>query len=240
MIELSVGETRRRKKIGDFLRGKSWEERYGENRAQDIKNTLSKSQKGKHKKNREKHSNNCRIAQKKRWKNSEYYKTQRAAINNVFSSDKYRKERSKLQKEKWEEPEYRAAAIESRKKFIVPFKDTSIEVRIQNYLKLLHIEFITHYYVSDIDDSYRCDIFIPTQDGIAKKTVIECDGCYWHFCPICNINKKASDWQTVQIKRDKNRTKELMAKGFRVIRLWEHYIRKMELKDLKNMLINTK
>ena len=54
--------------------------------------------------------------------------------------------------------------------------------------------------------------------------VIECDGDYWHKYPIGN-------------KVDHIRTKELINKGFKVLRLWEFEIREMNLKDFKRRLI---
>ena len=118
----------------------------------------------------------------------------------------------------------------------IHFKDTLIEVKIQNFLKELHIEFITHYYLSDKTNNYRCDIFIPEQKGISQKTIIECDGCYWHGCLICDKNKELKDFQLKSIERDELRTKELQEKGFRVIRLWEHEIKVMEVNDLRNKI----
>ena len=51
----------------------------------------------------------------------------------------------------------------------------------------------------------------------------ECDGDYWHKYPIGkNI--------------DKFRNKELIEKGFKVLRLWEHEIREIQLKDFEEML----
>lgn len=123
---------------------------------------------------------------------------------------------------------------EYAKKQIIPLKDTKIEVKIQNFLKQLHIEFHTHYYISGISKSYRCDIFIPEQKGIGQKTIIEADGCFYHCCPICN--QKKYDWTIRISERDKIRTKELKEKGYRVIRLWEHEIKKMELNYLKNII----
>ena len=112
---------------------------------------------------------------------------------------------------------------------IFPFKDTKIELKIQNILKLLHIEFLTHYYISDITHSYRCDILIPS-----TKTIIETDGCYWHGCPICKI--KTNNKVEEQIKEDKIRTKELQEKGYKVIRIWEHDIKKMEVNSFREKL----
>lgn len=132
-------------------------------------------------------------------------------------------------KEIWNKPEYIQFAKDRRAKIIYPTKDTYIEIKIQNFLKLLHIEFMTHYYMSEITNSYQCDILIPS-----KKIIIETDGCYWHGCKICN--KKLNNYQFKQIEMDNQRTKELIEKGFRVIRLWEHDIKKMELSDFKKRM----
>jgi len=122
----------------------------------------------------------------------------------------------------------------SRKNQIFPLKDSSIELKIQNFLTKLHIEYFTHKYISEITHSYQCDILIPIQEGINQKTIIEADGCYWHGCPICNLNKNIQIEDRINL--DKKRTNELIEKGYRVIRIWGHEIRAMELNDLKNKL----
>jgi DNA mismatch endonuclease (patch repair protein) len=134
-----------------------------------------------------------------------------------------RKILSRLRTEEWR-----------RGKWKHPKEDTSIEVKIQNLLKKLHIEFFTHYHISEILDSYRADIFIPEQNGIKQKTILECDGCYWHGCPVCKsthhyLSKK-------QKERDELRTKQLQEKGYRVIRLWDHEIKNMEINELRNKI----
>ncbi len=121
----------------------------------------------------------------------------------------------------------------TRKYQIFPKKDSSIEIKVQKLLSLLHIEYFTHHYMK-IEHGYQCDILIPTQNGINQKTIIECDGCYWHACPICKL--KEYTWTKKRREVDKLRTKELQEKGFRVIRLWEHDIRNMELNDFKGVL----
>ena len=93
----------------------------------------------------------------------------------------------------------------ARLKQILPLEDSSIEIKIQNFLKKLHIEFYTHFWVSKIENSYLCDIYIPS-----LKTIIECDGCYWHGCPICKLN--SNDRIKEHKKRDKLRTKEIEEK----------------------------
>lgn len=127
----------------------------------------------------------------------------------------------------------------ARAKQKFPLKDSSIEIKIQEFLSRLHIEYFTHKYISEITHSYQCDIFIPKQKGINQKTInqktiIECDGCYWHGCLICNSNHHTLSLEKKEI--DKIRTKELIEKGFRVIRLWEHEIRPMTIKQFEGRL----
>lgn len=98
-----------------------------------------------------------------------------------------------------------------------PVKDTSIEIKIQNYLKQLNIEFFTHQYMH-IEHGYQCDILIPSMN-----LVIECDGTYWHKYPVGR-------------DIDHIRTKELLEKGFKVLRLWEFEINAMTIEDLKEKL----
>ena len=100
-----------------------------------------------------------------------------------------------------------------------PVENSSIEVKIQNFLKQLGIEYFTHQYMK-IEHGYKCDILIP-----CMNLVIECDGNYWHKYPI-------------GLERDHIRTKELIEKGFKVLRLWEHKINKMELNEFRNKIKN--
>jgi G:T-mismatch repair DNA endonuclease (very short patch repair protein) len=133
-----------------------------------------------------------------------------------------------------ENPEIIKKIKQARAKQIFPMKDSSIEVKIQNFLKQFHLEFYTHQYMH-INHGYQCDIFIPRQETegvlISKKTVIECDGCYWHGCPTCNLRPHKN--LKKQKRKDKLRTKELQEKGYNVIRLWGHEIKSMSLKNFK-------
>ncbi len=107
---------------------------------------------------------------------------------------------------------------EARAKQIFPKKDTKIEVKIQMFLKELGYEFFTHQYMKDIKHGYQCDILIP-----ALNLVIECDGDYWHKYPIGT-------------EKDHIRTKELLEKGFKVLRLWEKEINEMNINKFKGDL----
>ena len=106
---------------------------------------------------------------------------------------------------------------EKRAKQIFPIKDTKIEVKIQNFLKELGYEFFTHQYMK-IEHGYQCDILIPSMN-----LVIECDGNYWHKYP-------------TRTDLDNIRTKELLEKGFKVLRLWEIEINEMNVSDFKEKL----
>jgi len=122
---------------------------------------------------------------------------------------------------------------------VTPTKDTSIEIKIQNFLKQLRIKFLTHQY-TNIQHNYQCDILIPVQEGIMQPTIIECDGDAFHYNPkkynkddrIFKDGKTAEE----QWNLDNARTQELIEKGFRVIRLWEHEIKVMDLNKFDNTL----
>jgi very-short-patch-repair endonuclease len=109
-----------------------------------------------------------------------------------------------------------------RSKQVFPLKDTTIEIKIQQYLTELKIEYMTHKYIKEIEHGYQCDIFIPSMN-----LVIECDGNYWHKYP-------------TRTDIDNIRTTELLQKGFKVLRLWEIDIRKMTLEELRLKILELK
>jgi len=107
-----------------------------------------------------------------------------------------------------------------RAKMILPTKDSSIELKIQDFLKKLSISFIKHKHMKEIKHGYQCDILIPS-----LNLVIECDGDYWHKYP------NGRDIDHI-------RTKELKEKGYKVLRLWEREIRVMKINKFENRLKN--
>ncbi|MFA6073997.1 MAG: NUMOD3 domain-containing DNA-binding protein [Candidatus Woesearchaeota archaeon] len=135
-----------------------------------------------------------------------------------------------------EHPESIEKIKEARAKQVTPFKDTSIEVKIQNFLTLLKVEYIAHKYISEIENRYCCDIFIPLQRGIKQKIIIECDGDYFHANPDFYSNEKLNKRQIEQRERDELRNKQLTEKGYKVIRLWEHDIKRMELNNFESII----
>ena len=75
--------------------------------------------------------------------------------------------------------------------------------------------------MKEIEHGYQCDILVPSMN-----LVIECDGNYWHKYP-------------VGLERDHIRTKELIEKGFKVLRLWESEIKVMDIMNFKDHLMLT-
>lgn len=118
-----------------------------------------------------------------------------------------------------------------RDKLILPKKDTSIEIKIQNFLKQLYIEFFTHQHMH-IEHGYQCDIFIPN-----LNTIIECDGDYWHGNRELFSEDKLSKRILNQRKLDNIRTRELIEKGYKVIRLWEKDIKLMNINKFKEIIL---
>lgn len=104
------------------------------------------------------------------------------------------------------------------------FKNTSIEVRLQNLLKENGIEFETNYPILG-----RPDIFVK------PNICIFADGCYWHDCSECKT--KGNPVRGTKGDKDKIITEELQKQGYTVIRLWEHEINKNQFNGL-NQLIN--
>ena len=90
------------------------------------------------------------------------------------------------------------------------FKDTKPELRMEALLKSLGVEYQKQVPLFNIA---RVDFYVPS-----KNLVIQCDGCFWHGCPIHNPN-----WTKSQ-ERDANQDKVLQENGLIVVRFWEHEI----------------
>jgi len=183
----------KKKKYWENKKGKTLEEIYGIEKAKKIKRKISIQTK--------KSMSNENVKNKLKNGLIEYYKhNEHPRQNKKHSKETIKKIKS------------------ARANQIFPVTDTSIEVKIQNFLKQLGIDFFTHQYIKEIEHSYQCDILIPSMN-----LVIECDGDYWHKYP---IGKDI----------DHIRTNELIEKGFKVLRLWEREIRVMNVEDLQNKL----
>jgi DNA mismatch endonuclease (patch repair protein) len=66
---------------------------------------------------------------------------------------------------------------------------------------------------------------------VSRKVAIFVDGCFWHGCPIHGTKPKTNaEFWDEKIKRNRERDQQVDRKlaeaGWRVIRLWEHEVRK--------------
>jgi len=161
---------------------------------------------------------NIGISSKKRWAEDTNYRHKMKGVLIIM-------------REKAKSPESINKRKLKRQNQILPLRDTSIEVKIQNFLKELGIEFFTHQYIK-IKHGYQCDILVPSMN-----LVIECDGDYWHGNKKLFRDEKLTERIIKQRDIDHIRTQELIVKGFRVIRIWENEIRVMDINDFEKKII---
>lgn len=155
------------------------------------------------------HIKNMSLARKGRYffKNDSWIKNHALSLKRFYQTPKGIERRKQM----------REITKSIRSKQIFPSKDTTIEQKIQDFLKVLKIEFFTHQHI-DIGHGYQCDIFIPSMNMI-----IECFGDYWHKYPVGR-------------DIDKIRCQELREKGYKVFVFWEKEIRNITINEFKNKL----
>ena len=98
-------------------------------------------------------------------------------------------------------------------------KNTGIEITVRDILRSNNIEFVQHPKIHGSPD------FL-----VGKKTVIFCDGDFWHGFQY-DIKKKPAKkfWRDKieeNMRRDRRIARKLRRDGYSVIRLWEHSIEK--------------
>ena len=121
-----------------------------------------------------------------------------------YTLDEINKRTKTRRKNGWNKNPERTSLLHSqaRLRIKIPFKDTSIEVKMQNILKENNIDFEKHKAIVG-----QPDIFIE------PNICIFCDGDYWHNLP----GRRQKDYIV---------TKKLKEQGYQVLRLWEHEINK--------------
>lgn len=97
---------------------------------------------------------------------------------------------------------------------VYPAKDTQIEVKIQEGLREIGINFEKHKAIMG-----QPDIFIE------PKMCVFVDGCYWHGCEECFDKNKISEKILLIKSRDIRVTQSLQEQGYKVLRFWEHEIK---------------
>jgi DNA mismatch endonuclease (patch repair protein) len=100
-------------------------------------------------------------------------------------------------------------------------KWTKQEKLIHNKLKGLKIKHKMHPEIEGNPDIILKD----------KKIAIFLHGCFWHKCPKCFVEPKSNiEYWLPKIERnvlrDKENIKLLRKQGWKVIRIWEHEIKK--------------
>lgn len=114
--------------------------------------------------------------------------------------------------DRYDSEESMRAAFEKRRS---KFRDTSIEIAVQKRLIKKGIVFEKHKYILG-----QPDIFI------LPNICIFVDGCYWHSCKQCSDHNKFNDKQRARIIKDELITQKLTNDGYKVMRFWEHDIKK--------------
>lgn len=183
------------KEKADRARGRTFVEKYGEERAANIKDRISKSSIGKHlgKKPewvRERMRKPHVMGKEWRRKRSEYMKRINPMDDEV-SRNRVREAKKKLYKE---HPEMHLNHILKQKGHI-----TIIEKLMKEELERREIDFIYQHRI----EGFWVDFYIPIYN-----MVIECDGNYWHKYPLGT-------------EKDRIKTNQLENSGYLVVRFWE-------------------
>lgn len=106
-------------------------------------------------------------------------------------------------------------------------KDTSIEIKIEELLVDLQLNFIKQYRIS----KWVFDFYLPE-----FNTIIECQGDYWHANPLLFEDSKLNEIQLKNIDRDKRKKLFIEENQINSIFLWECEIHS-NIEEIKNMLI---
>jgi DNA mismatch endonuclease (patch repair protein) len=100
-------------------------------------------------------------------------------------------------------------------------RHTSPELTLRSALWAAGLRYRLHYGVVG-----KPDIALPKE-----KVAVFVDGCFWHGCPLHGVKPKTNSafWAEKIGKnklRDEKVDKTLRAEGWRVIRFWEHEVKK--------------
>ena len=105
---------------------------------------------------------------------------------------------------------------EIRAGIVVPFKDSKIEMAVQEWLTAHGVLFDKHVMIDGVKH-HRWDLVL--QD---RRVVIEVDGCYWHGCHECE--RYAPEWE-VTVERDRKHNEAAKSAGWTVVRVWGHEVK---------------
>jgi DNA mismatch endonuclease (patch repair protein) len=74
-----------------------------------------------------------------------------------------------------------------------------------------------------------------------QKVVVFIDGCFWHHCPRCNWTPatNVAYWRgkfALNAARDRKANRLLRQAGWRVVRIWEHSVKKQHARVMARLL----
>jgi len=209
-------------------RGKTHEEFFGIEKANEIKQKISLGNSGKiHSeewKRKESESKKGSIP----WNKGKPFLAKE--LNPWFGkspSDRTRTMMSLSKKgKKWEEIwgiEGAQKRKEARLHLVLPRKDSSIERKIQLQLDNAQIQYTKHKSITG-----QPDLFIEPNNSSYKGVAIFIDGCATHPCPIhhSRITKAFDD--DSRRAHDEMITKKLFDDGYYVVRVWKHDIKQKD------------
>lgn len=90
---------------------------------------------------------------------------------------------------------------------------------------------------------YRLNSKLPGNPDLVfprYRTTVFVDGCFWHRCPIhFQLPKENRQfWEekiSGNVTRDKQVAEDLIAKGWKVVRIWEHQVKDDLLEAVKSV-----
>lgn len=91
------------------------------------------------------------------------------------------------------------------------FKDTKIELKIEAELQKRDINYQKQV---GLCNAAKVDFYLPDY-----RIAIECDGCYWHNCPLHGKGEVRN-----RGKNDVEKNNILSLNGYKIYRFWEHEI----------------
>lgn len=102
--------------------------------------------------------------------------------------------------------------------------DTRMELAVKPVLEVLGFEYQPGGIAGRPDFALR-----------GLKIAVFLDGCFWHGCPRCYREPKSNEgfWKS-KVKRNRERdarvTSRLQDEGWKVLRVWEHDLKRLQAK----------
>lgn len=100
-------------------------------------------------------------------------------------------------------------------------RDTGCEIAVRKILHAKGLRYRVHVSVPEMARRKIDIVFRPV------KVAVFLDGCFWHGCPLHATRPKSNaEWWRVKLDknmaRDRETTEHLEARGWTVLRFWEH------------------